>query len=97
MSQRRQWKAKEKAAIVIAGLQGSSTIAELCNKHGISQGQYYQWRDRFLEESHTVFARGGASKERERLLDENRTLKTVIGDHVKEEDTQTEERSDQEE
>ena len=47
MSQRK-WTAEQKMAIVLAGLRGQSKLAEICRQHGISQNQYYLWRDQFL-------------------------------------------------
>ncbi len=38
-----------KLAIVLEGLKGSGSIAELCRKHGISDALYYRWRDQFIE------------------------------------------------
>ena len=32
---------KEKMAIVLAGLKGEQSIAEICREHQISQSQYY--------------------------------------------------------
>ena len=41
--------AEQKMAIVLEGLRGQVKMAEICRQHGISQNQYYQWRDQFLE------------------------------------------------
>jgi transposase-like protein len=46
---RRQYSAKEKVGIVIAGLRGEDSIAELCRKEGINQNLYYRWSKDFLE------------------------------------------------
>jgi transposase-like protein len=51
---KRQWDSKTKAKIVLEGLSGLPT-GELCTKYQISQNQYYQWRDKFLEESYRAF------------------------------------------
>ena len=40
---RRQYTAEEKVRIVIAGLRGEDSIAELCRKEGINQNLYYRW------------------------------------------------------
>jgi len=40
---------EHKVAIVLEGLKGQTSVAELCRKNGISQSQYYKWRDRFLK------------------------------------------------
>ncbi len=46
---RRQYSAEEKVRIVIAGLRGEDSIAELCRKEGINQNLYYRWSKDFLE------------------------------------------------
>ena len=40
---RRQFSAEEKIRIVLEGLRGEDSIAELCRKEGISQNLYYRW------------------------------------------------------
>jgi transposase len=44
---RRQSSAEEKVRIVIAGLRGEESIAELCRKEGINQNLYYRWSKEF--------------------------------------------------
>jgi transposase len=39
---RRQYSAEEKIRIVLEGLRGESSIAELCRKEGINQNLYYR-------------------------------------------------------
>ena len=46
---RRHFSPEEKMAIILTGLKGEQSIAEICREHQISQSQYYKWRDRFLE------------------------------------------------
>src|SRR5262249_47825749 len=46
---RRQYAAEEKVRIVIAGLRGEDSVAELCRKEGINQNLYYRWSKDFLE------------------------------------------------
>src|SRR6267378_2858720 len=48
---RRQYSAEEKGRIVIAGLRGEDSVAELCRKEGINQNMYYRWSKDFLEAS----------------------------------------------
>jgi transposase len=40
---RRQYSAEEKIRIVLEGLRGEESIAELCRKEGINQNLYYRW------------------------------------------------------
>ncbi len=46
---RRQFLAEEKIRIVVEGLRGENSIAELCRKEGIAQNLYYRWSKEFLE------------------------------------------------
>ena len=40
---------EEKVRIVLSGLRGEESIAELCRKEGIAQSLYYSWSKEFLE------------------------------------------------
>src|ERR1700739_2363052 len=40
---RRQFSAEEKIRIVLSGLRGEDSIAELCRREGIVQNLYYRW------------------------------------------------------
>src|SRR5262245_55513473 len=46
---RRHHSAEEKIRIVLEGLRGEDSIAELCRKEGINQSLYYRWSKEFLE------------------------------------------------
>ena len=46
---RKHYSAEEKIRIVLAGLRGEDSIAELCRQEGIAQGMYYSWSKEFLE------------------------------------------------
>ena len=41
MNNRKQWTPQEKFKIVMLGANPNVKISELCNEHGITQGQYY--------------------------------------------------------
>ena len=45
---KRHWTAEQKFAIILQGIKGDTTVAQLCRDHGISQVQYYKWRDQFF-------------------------------------------------
>jgi transposase len=40
---------EEKIRIVLSGLRGEDSIAELCRKENIAQNLYYNWSKEFLE------------------------------------------------
>jgi len=44
---RRQFSAEEKIRIVLTGLRGEDSIAELCRREGIVQNLYYRWSKEF--------------------------------------------------
>ena len=46
---RRNYSSEEKIRIIIEGMRGEITIAELCRKEGLSQGLYYKWSKDFME------------------------------------------------
>ena len=46
---RRKYTAEDKIRIVLSGLKGEDSIAELCRREGISPNLYYRWSKDFLE------------------------------------------------
>ena len=46
---RKHYLSEEKIRIVLDGLRGEDSIAELCCLEGISQGIYYKWSKGFME------------------------------------------------
>ena len=50
---RKQYSAEEKIRIVLEGLRGEDSIAEICRREGIAQNLYYRWSKDFLEAGKT--------------------------------------------
>lgn len=46
---RRKFSSEEKIRIVLDGLRGEYSIAELCRREGINNNLYYRWSKDFLE------------------------------------------------
>ena len=76
----RKWTNKQKLEVVLEGLKGNVVISELCNRHQIQQTQYYEWKNHFLKHGEKIFELGKSTSAEERLVKENRKLKTLIGD-----------------
>jgi transposase-like protein len=77
---KRNWSAEQKTAIVLEGLRGESSVAELCRQHGISSAMYYQWRDRFLEAGKAGLSGKGANLNGEMALRSKlKELERIIG------------------
>ena len=81
---RRQFSAEEKIRIVLQGLRGEDSIAELCRREGISQNLYYRWSKEFLEAGKKRLAgdtaREATSDEVKSLRREASALKEVVAD-----------------
>ncbi len=81
---RKHYSAEEKIRIVIAGLRGEDSIAELCRREGISQNLYYRWSKEFLEAGKKRLAgdtaREATSDEVKTLRKEAVALKEVVAD-----------------
>ena len=75
----KKWTSKEKL-IVLEGIKGQVPLGELCARNGVSQAQYYKWRDRLLKEGEKAFEYGGVTANEERLRQENLRLRKMIGD-----------------
>ena len=46
---RKQYSAEEKIRVVLDGLRGEHSIAELCRREGIAESLYCSWSKEFLE------------------------------------------------
>lgn len=81
---RRKFSAEEKIRIVLEGLRGEETIAELCRKEGIAQNLYYRWSKEFLEAGKKRLAgdtaREATSDEVKDLRTEARQLKEALAE-----------------
>jgi transposase len=83
---RKRYSSEEKIRIVLAGLRGEDSIAELCRQEGISQGLYYSWSKEFLEAGKKRLsgdtARQASSDEVKDLRREARDLKEVVAEQT---------------
>src|ERR1700747_2361286 len=81
---RRQFSAEEKIRIVLSGLRGEDSIAELCRREGIVQNLYYRWSKDFLEAGKKRLAgdtaRAAPSDEVKDLRREASALKEVVAE-----------------
>ena len=81
---RRKYSAEDKIRIVLEGLRGEMTIAELCRREGIVQNLYYKWSRDFLEAGKKRLSgdveREANSTEVGTLRSENRHLKQLYAD-----------------
>ncbi len=83
---RRHFSAEDKIRIVLDGLRGEDSIAELCRKEGIAQNLYYVWSKEFLEAGKRRLAgdtaRAATTDEVKDLRRESTALKEVVAEQA---------------
>ena len=81
---RKRHSSEEKIRIVLEGLRGEDSIAELCRREGINQNLYYRWSKEFLEAGKKRLAgdtaREATSDEVKGLRKEAVALKEVVAE-----------------
>jgi transposase len=81
---RKQYSAEEKIRIVLDGLRGEDSIAELCRREGIAQSIYYKLSKEFLEVGKRRLsgdtARAASQGDVTALRREARDLKEVVAE-----------------
>ena len=88
---RKQYSAEEKIRIVLDGLRGEVSIAELCRREGIAESLYYSWSKEFLEAGKRRLAgdtaRSATTSEVKDLRRQALELKEVVAEQALEECT----------
>ena len=83
---RRHFSAEDKIRIVLDGLRGEDSIAELCRKEGIAQSLYYVWSKEFMEAGKRRLAgdtaRAATTDEVKDLRRESTALKEVVAEQA---------------
>ena len=81
---RKHHSAEEKIRVVLEGLRGEYSIAELCRREGIAESLYYSWSKEFLEAGKKRLAgdtaRSATSGEVKDLRREVRDMKVLVAD-----------------
>jgi transposase len=83
---RKQYSAEDKIRIVLDGLRGDYSIAELCRREGIAESLYYSWSKEFLEAGKRRLAgdtaRAATSDEVKDLRRQAQELKEVVAEQA---------------
>jgi len=81
---RKKYSAEEKVRIVLEGLRGEVTIAELCRREGIHPNMYYKWSKDFLEVGKARLVgdarREADNQEVKEMRSENEQLKALVAE-----------------
>lgn len=76
---RRRWTARRKRDIVLEGLSGKASVAEVCRREGITQSMFYEWKEAALAKMEEALAYGGRTKEEYEKDKEIERLQRKIG------------------
>ena len=83
---RKQYSAEEKIRVVLDGLRGEHSIAELCRREGIAESLYYSWSKEFLEAGKRRLAgdtaRAATNSEVKDLKRQAQELKEVVAEQA---------------
>ena len=81
---RKKYSAEEKIRIVLEGLRGDDSIAELCRREGLNPNIYYRWSKEFMEAGKKRLAgdiqREATSDEVKQLRSQASALKETVAE-----------------
>jgi transposase len=81
---RKKYNTEDKIRIVVEGLRGETTVAELCRREDISQSLYYKWSKEFLEAGKSRLAgntkREADSSDVKEMREELEQLKLLVAE-----------------
>jgi len=80
----RRYSTEEKIRLILEGLRGEDSVANLCRKYGINDSVYYKWSKDFLEAGKKRLSgdieRAANTTEVQELKKENEALKSSLGE-----------------
>ncbi len=78
MGSKKKWAVEEKLAVVLDGLKGR-TVREICREYGISETQYYRWREEAINgmKQNLQDKRKKQARDQSWEVERNRLLKLV--------------------
>lgn len=78
MGENKKRSSEEKLKIVLEALENGN-ISETCRKHGVYEAQFYQWKDKLLDNADEIFQHGNKKDpEKEKLKRETKRLNETV-------------------
>lgn len=74
-----RWTPEQKVSIVLEGIKGDLKISELCRQNGMSQTQFYRWRDEFLKAGKEALSNKSNRNGKKRFGAKIKELEQIIG------------------
>ena len=85
---------EEKLKIVLEGMSGTISIADLCRKYDLKPARFYYWKDQLLNSAPEIFENRGRKVDEDReiarlkatiaeVVQENLEIKKMIGERLR--------------
>ncbi|RKY44920.1 MAG: hypothetical protein DRP80_00675 [Candidatus Omnitrophota bacterium] len=69
--------------IILEHLISQRPLVELCNEYGLRQSTYHYWLQELEKRGHVVFEYKKQNKKEQKLIEENKRLKQIMGNNYK--------------
>ncbi len=70
MSEKEVYNAEEKLKIVMEGMNGTISVADLCRKYNIGTARFYYWKDQLTNSAHEIFENRGRKRDESQITAE---------------------------
>ncbi len=88
MAANRVYTPEEKLKIVLEGMSGTISVADLCRKYDLKPARFYYWKDQLLNSAPEIFENRGRKLDEDRIREEKdkeiARLKATIAEIVQE-------------
>jgi len=88
MTANRIYTPEEKLKIVLEGMSGTISVADLCRKYDLKPARFYYWKDQLMSSAFHIFENRGRKIDEDRIRaekdDEIARLKATIAEVVQE-------------
>jgi len=88
MTANRIYTPEEKLKIVLEGMSGTISVADLCRKYDLKPARFYYWKDQVMNSAQDIFQNSGRKIDEDRIRaekdDEIARLKATIAEVVQE-------------
>ena len=70
MLEKEVYNAEEKLKIVMEGMNGTISVADLCRKYNIGTARFYYWKDQLTNSAHEIFENRGRKRDESQITAE---------------------------
>ena len=70
MLKKKVYNAEEKLKIVMEGMNGTISVADLCRKYNIGTARFYYWKDQLTKGAYEIFEKRGRKRDENQITAE---------------------------